>query len=98
MTFRTGKLPLAVFLHATHRLKFLGCEPAQVGRITFVFEDPEGNGAGEQLDFELGALVPASALFASQTFLRKAMTQIKASQNTSKSERETEIVGYNTQE
>lgn len=75
MTFSTERLPLAVYLHATNRLKFLNCEQsAQAGRLAFVFEDNEGAGAAEQLAFDFGAVAPAVAIFASLNFLRKLMT------------------------
>lgn len=78
MTFKTGRLPLAVYLHATNKLQFLRCDPAPAGRLTFIFDDPEGHGEKEELEFDLGAMAPAAALFASQTLLRKAMTATKA--------------------
>ena len=73
MKFRTERLPLAIFLHATGRLRFLGCEPNGHGRLRFVFDDPGGNGPQAELEFDSGGKVSASALFASQKFLRRAM-------------------------
>ena len=75
-TFTTERLPLAIFLHATERLRFLRCEPTQTRKITFVFHDPEGMGSEVELEFDRGATVPATALFASQKFLRRKMTEI----------------------
>jgi len=71
--FRTERLPLAIYLHATGRLRFLGCEPNGDGRVRFVFDDPDGEGAQAEFEFDRGAQVCASALFASQKFLRRAM-------------------------
>jgi hypothetical protein len=71
--FVTERLPLAIFLHATGRLRFLGCEPNGEERVRFVFADPISNGTQAELEFDRGAEVSASALFASQKFLRRAM-------------------------
>lgn len=57
------------------------CEPAEPGRLAFLFDDPEGHGTQEELSFDLGEMAPAAAIFASQTLLRKAMTATKATQN-----------------
>ena len=73
MKFRTERLPLAIFLHATGRLRFLGCEPNGGGRVFFLFDDPGGEGTQAEFEFDRGAQVSASALFASQKFLRRAM-------------------------
>ncbi len=73
MTFSTERLPLAIFLHATGRLRFLGCEPNGDGRLRFVFDDPSGEGAQAEFEFDRGAAVSASTLFASQKFLRRTM-------------------------
>ncbi len=75
-TFETERLQFAVFLHATERLPFSQCEMAGKGKVRFVFEDPENIGDQTELDFERGAEVPATALFASQKFLRRKMSQI----------------------
>jgi hypothetical protein len=77
MIFVTERLPLAIFLHATERLGFLRCEPKEYnsGKVTFIFSDPDSAGTAVELEFDRGALVPATALFASQKFLRRKMTQ-----------------------
>jgi hypothetical protein len=74
MIFRTERLPLAIFLHATGRLRFLGCEPNGDGKVRFVFADQENSGAQVELDYERGAPVAATALFASQKYLRRKMS------------------------
>lgn len=73
-TFSTERLPLAVFLHATDRLRFLRCEPSSNGKLRFVFDDPEQIGPSAELEFDRGASVSATALFASPKFLRRRMS------------------------
>jgi hypothetical protein len=73
-TFSTERLQLAIFLHATGRLRFLGCEPNGNGKVRFAFGDPQQVGAQAELEFERGALVAGTALFASQKYLRRQMT------------------------
>jgi hypothetical protein len=76
LVFATERLPLAIFLHATERLRFLRCEAAdRSGKLAFVFADPERLGTELELEFDRGATVPATALFASQKFLRRKMTE-----------------------
>lgn len=43
-TFSTERLQLAVFLHATSRLSFTGCQPNGNGNLRFQFDDPERMG------------------------------------------------------
>ena len=77
MRFVTERLPLAIFLHATDRLPFLGCQPGdRLGKVLFVFADPNSRGPQVELEFDRNAPVPATALFASQKFLRKKMTEV----------------------
>jgi hypothetical protein len=73
-TFSTERLQLAIFLHATGRLRFLRCELSGNGKVRFVFADPEQMGAQVELEFDRGAPVSATALFASQKFLRRQMS------------------------
>ena len=73
--FATERLQLAIFLHATEALRFLGCESSGFGRIRFIFADPESGGAQHELEFDRGAAVPATAIFASQKFLRREMSK-----------------------
>jgi hypothetical protein len=77
-TFTTERLPLAIYLHASQRLRFSGCEDGDAGKVQFVFLDPDGLGDQLELEFENGALVQAKSLFASQTFLRRKMTWAQA--------------------
>jgi hypothetical protein len=75
--FVTERLPLAIFLHASERLRFLACEPGErSGKVLFVFADPGSIGAQTELEFDRNAPVPATALFASQKFLRRKMTEV----------------------
>jgi hypothetical protein len=72
-TFLTERLPLATFLHASQRLRLSRCE--LVGdKVQFIFSDPEHIGDQAELDFENGECVPAKSLFASQTYLRRRIS------------------------
>jgi hypothetical protein len=73
--FYTERLPLAVYIHASGRLSFLGCEVIRPGALQFVFGDPEHIGNQIELEFDRGASLPATSLFASQKFLRRTMTE-----------------------
>lgn len=73
--FLTERLQLAVFIHAAGKLLFLGCESVRPGALRFVFEDPDRMGKQIELEFDRGAVIPATALFASQKFLRRTMTE-----------------------
>jgi hypothetical protein len=82
--FSTKSLQLAIFIHASQLLPYLRAERdgAAQDKLRFVFSDPEGRGSQIQLDYNLGAAVPARNLFASQTFLRQQMsTAIENSKN-----------------
>ena len=72
-TFLTERLPLAIFLHSSQRLRLSRCELAN-GKVQFVFDDPEHKGDQAELDFENGECVPAKSIFASQTYLRRRMS------------------------
>jgi len=74
-TFITERLPLAVYLHASQRLRFSRCEEAESGKVQFVFLDPSSQGDQIELEFENGAAVAANSLFASQKYLRRKMTE-----------------------
>jgi hypothetical protein len=74
-TFSTERLQLAIYLHASEKLPFLRCEPQQSGKIRFLFEDPGAVGPQVELEFDRGAEVAASDLFASQKYLRRRMSE-----------------------
>jgi hypothetical protein len=74
VVFSTERLPLAIFLHASQKLRFIGCESSGAGKLKFLFEDAEHSGPRFELDFDRGAVVPATELFASQKYIRRAMT------------------------
>ena len=74
-TFSTERLQLAIYLHASERLQFSHCAQAEVGKVSFVFADPEQTGADAELEFDRGASCPATDLFASQKFLRRKMSE-----------------------
>jgi hypothetical protein len=74
--FTTERLPLAIFLHATERLAYLRCDLSpRSGKIIFVFFDQNSQGPHAELEFDRGAAAPATAIFASQKFLRRTMTE-----------------------
>ena len=75
MTFSTERLQLAIYLHASQRLTFRGCEAGENGKIRFVFDDPGNVGPQVELEFDRGAEVAASDLFASQKYLRRKMSE-----------------------
>ena len=72
--FSTERLPLAIFLHASQQLPFRGCEANESGKVRFLFQDSADNGSQAELEFDRGASVPATAIFASQKFLRRRMS------------------------
>jgi hypothetical protein len=72
--FLTERFPLAIFLHASQRLRFSHRALVEAGKVQFVFTDPEHIGDQGELDFENGECVPAKSLFASQTYLRRRMS------------------------
>lgn len=74
-TLATERLQLAIYVHATARLLFLGCELGDKGKVRFLFEDPERRGSQIELDYDRGAEVAGTALFASQKFLRRTMSE-----------------------
>ena len=75
MTFKTERLQVAVFLHASKRLQLLRCEQSQPGKVRFVFDDPDDLGSEYEFLFDSGTAVPATDIFASQKYLRRMMTQ-----------------------
>ena len=73
--FLTERLQLAIYLHAAERLLFLRCEVEERGKVRFVFDDPSNAGPQVELEFDRGAEVAASDLFASQKYLRSRMSE-----------------------
>ena len=90
--FLTERLPLAIFLHASQRLRLSHAE-AEGGRVQFIFDDPEHLGDQGELAFENGECVPAKSLFASQTYLRRRMSDALNRCNR-KDNRRTEYADY----
>jgi hypothetical protein len=74
--FVTERLQLAVFLHATGLLALEHCELSQTGKVRFVFTDPRQVGDRTELAFDTGATVSATALFASQKYLRRKINEL----------------------
>jgi hypothetical protein len=73
--FSTERLQLAIYLHASQRLPFLHCGAGQNNKIRFVFEDSDSSGPQAELEFDRGAEVAATNLFASQKYLRRKMSE-----------------------
>ena len=73
--FSTERLQLAIYLHARRRLPFLRCEVRGHGKVRFVFDDNAQQALEAELDFDRGARVAATDLFASQKFLRRKMSE-----------------------
>lgn len=73
--FQTARLPLAIYLHASGKLEFSHCESTGRDKVRFMFRDPQHIGCELELEFERGAQVPATAIFASQKFLRRKMSE-----------------------
>lgn len=73
--FATERLQLAIYLHASGTLSFSHCSRATNGKVQIVFEDPNETGPQCELEFDRGAPVAASSLFASQKFLRRKMSE-----------------------
>ena len=84
--FSTERLQLAIYLHAAQRLPFLRCEAGQNNKIRFVFGDADSSGPHAELEFDRGAEVKASDLFASQKYLRRKMSEETRQSNTQKKE------------
>lgn len=74
-TFFTERLQLAIYLHASQCLTFLRCEKQDNSKIRFVFDDPAQCGPDAELEFDRGAQIAATDLFASQKFLRRKMSE-----------------------
>lgn len=51
------------------------------GKVMFVFSDDHGQGPQAELEFDRGAKVAATDLFASQKFLRRKMTEVISRKN-----------------
>jgi hypothetical protein len=73
--FSTERLQLAIYLHASQKLPFSGCDLRENGKIRFMFEDSGQSGSDAELEFDRGAKVAATDLFASQKFLRRKMSE-----------------------
>ncbi len=75
-SFSTARLPLAISIHASGRLRFLRCDRVAPNRVEFVFEDAESKGSEIELEFDRGTLtLVASEVFASQKYLRRRMSE-----------------------
>ena len=82
MKFSTQDLPFAAFLHATRRLRFLGCDPVNGnGRVAFAFNDPKGEGEALYVEFESGAECSAAGFYDSVRHLRRVMDGIMKKRN-----------------
>jgi hypothetical protein len=57
------------------KLRLSHCESESGGKVRFVFNDPKQLGDELELAFELGAQLPVTAVFASQKFLRRKISE-----------------------
>ena len=87
-TFSTERLQLAIYLHASGRLSFTGCHKIGFDKVLFTFADPEHMGDQLEFDFERGALISAQAIFASQKFLRRKMSEALDNRDNRRSQHE----------
>jgi hypothetical protein len=85
VTFTTERLPLAIYLHASASLIFSHCERASSDKVLFVFLDPQHLGNELELEYERGAQVAATSIFASQKFLRRKMSEALNNRKTGES-------------
>jgi len=76
-TFTTDDLPLAAYLHATRKLRFLSCHSNANGRMQFVFADPKQEGDRLHIEFETGAECSAVAFYDSIRHLRRVMDRTR---------------------
>jgi hypothetical protein len=74
--FKSKWLQFCAFLN-TRSLKYLRTEVDTDGLVYFIFADPDGEAAGLEFQFSMGAQVAAIELFGSVNFLRKQMTLAK---------------------
>lgn len=79
--FRTKRLALASFIHASALLEFRGVKEGQGRKMWFTFDDPQRQGLGIEDSFDRLAPCPALLLFDSQTFMRKQMTKTQNEMN-----------------
>lgn len=75
--FSTLNLGLAVGLHASGRMRFIGCEKADTpNRTVFIFEGSQREAEQAEFEFETGAMsAPVVRVLASQRLLRKRSTE-----------------------
>jgi hypothetical protein len=79
--FKTERLQLASYLHATELLPFLGCESETgAARVVFAFEDTARLGPQLELEYEKEAVCSAAALCCGQKYLRRKIAQTLASE------------------
>lgn len=76
-TYRNDDLPFSAYLHASRKLRFVGCEVDNIGHVTFVFADPDNQGDELHLAYEAGAECGAAALYDSIRRLRRVMDGTK---------------------
>lgn len=79
--FRTKRLAVACFLHATRSLHYIGAENGEFNRVFFLFADEQDLGPQLEMEFDGGATVPAVNLFTSQTYLRRQIAAAQTGEN-----------------
>ncbi len=77
MKYQTLNQNLAVALHATNLLPFLGCRKADTAnRVVFEFDDPGNVAPQAELDYAASRVVaPVNVVLAAQRFLRQRTTE-----------------------
>ena len=79
--FQTEYLPLACYLHAAKKLKFIGANPKPDGIVEFKFEDKQNKGEQLHSDFEGGAECSATAFYHSLRYLRRVIDLTRGARN-----------------
>ena len=75
--FRTKRLHLAAYIHASTALQFSHAENDVHQRAVFVFLDPTRVGPEVEQAYESGAVVPAITFSASLTYIRRQISALE---------------------
>jgi hypothetical protein len=78
MTATTGNQDLAVYLCASKRMRFLGCEPSGDNRVLFLFEGTSDDLAAIEREYISGVQYSAYDLFKEMRRLRRLVTESKS--------------------
>ncbi len=75
--FTTEYIPLTCYLHASKRLKFIGCAGGNNGKVVFEFDDPLSIGTQIHAEFEGGAECSAVGFYQAMRYLRRVMGEFQ---------------------